>query len=608
MLKVIKNFVPAAIFIAAILAFGALSEKSSAIQIRSDFVVRVNSSLSLTVPSQEVKLMLTPGSNEIVYKDLDINLHTNNKNGATVYISTNKSTYPRSAANYYDYEDRWTAANSLVGRTTSREIESIGLEKGTIGIDSFPRGKWGVSIDGGETYAGVPPKNLTAKPVLEAENDATDRTATVRFGAKVDDELPSDYYENTVVFTAIATYSPKTVESIIYMQEIDTEVAESMVEGAQYQLLDIRDGKKYWVSRLADGNVWMTQNLDLTLSTGITLTPDDTDISEDWTPVHSTIANFNSEYDSWVKDGTSPYSFGITNDYDKMYVFGPSGYGTITNCENQNSTYEYCEHYNVGKYYNWAAAVAKNDVTAIAVDGEDLNIDQSICPAGWKLPVGYQGEGQQSDFTAMISKAKVATVVTNSDGMSEATYLTNGYDMTRLTPLFLVTAGERTSSGQIDKWPSIGTYWTSTIHDSPNVDFIAFRNGSSATLLTNTNTGVYSTTGTTTSIYEELSIGRSVRCLTRPTETHVIEYVNNNGVVIGRQVEANTVSIWPMMIQPYKYIDSNTYNTNNLSRVKYWSCWPSNNSGNGGGQIQEGGTVTVDSTNNNKMVCRAYFD
>ena len=47
-----------------------------------------------------------------------------------------------------------------------------------------------------------------------------------------------------------------------------------------FALKDTRDGKKYVVRRLADGNCWMTQNLNLDLYTGMTLTSDDTDISD----------------------------------------------------------------------------------------------------------------------------------------------------------------------------------------------------------------------------------------------------------------------------------------------------------------------------------------
>ena len=48
-----------------------------------------------------------------------------------------------------------------------------------------------------------------------------------------------------------------------------------------FALKDARDGKKYVVRRLADGNCWMAQNLNLDLYTGMTLTSDDTDINEE---------------------------------------------------------------------------------------------------------------------------------------------------------------------------------------------------------------------------------------------------------------------------------------------------------------------------------------
>ena len=50
-----------------------------------------------------------------------------------------------------------------------------------------------------------------------------------------------------------------------------------------FALKDTRDGKRYVVRRMADGNCWMAQNLDLDLYTGMTLSAEDTDISTDWT-------------------------------------------------------------------------------------------------------------------------------------------------------------------------------------------------------------------------------------------------------------------------------------------------------------------------------------
>lgn len=54
-----------------------------------------------------------------------------------------------------------------------------------------------------------------------------------------------------------------------------------------FKLIDIRDQHPYLVRRLADGNCWMVENLALELSTSGTLTPEDSDVSEDWDPYES---------------------------------------------------------------------------------------------------------------------------------------------------------------------------------------------------------------------------------------------------------------------------------------------------------------------------------
>ncbi len=39
---------------------------------------------------------------------------------------------------------------------------------------------------------------------------------------------------------------------------------------------------RYWVTKLADGNIWMTQNLDYDLVAGTTLTSSDSDVDSNW--------------------------------------------------------------------------------------------------------------------------------------------------------------------------------------------------------------------------------------------------------------------------------------------------------------------------------------
>ena len=72
------------------------------------------------------------------------------------------------------------------------------------------------------------------------------------------------------------------LDNIAYMQDMTPTLCASAPEGDTTQLVDKRDGKKYWVAKLADGNYWMTQNLELDLS-GRTLTPADSDVSSNWT-------------------------------------------------------------------------------------------------------------------------------------------------------------------------------------------------------------------------------------------------------------------------------------------------------------------------------------
>ena len=131
----------------------------------------------------------------------------------------------------------------------------------------------------------------------------------------------------------------------------------SLSTNQQIQLQDSRDKKMYWVGKLPDGNCWMTQNLDLDLSTSRTLTPADTNISSNWTPRTSTTTGSFSGYNSSSGDTGKSHNPG-----DVYY-------------ENASGT---DQHYHVGNYYQWSAATAGYTGTSRSA--------QSICPKGWALP------------------------------------------------------------------------------------------------------------------------------------------------------------------------------------------------------------------------------
>lgn len=201
----------------------------------------------------------------------------------------------------------------------------------------------------------------------------------------------------SVIFNGIAT-----------MQEMTPEICAAAKEGDTMRLQDTRDGKYYWVAKLADENCWMTQNLDLDLS-GRTLTPADSDVSSDW--------SFGSAGGSWytsaaggstdntaiqgwdlgeyVKTDPTATTFCTSHsdlsECTSQFTQITSGMTPYTEATNEGklpaenvavSDNQYDAHYLVGNYYSWPAATAGsgNNVSAPG-DAAD-----SICPANWRLP------------------------------------------------------------------------------------------------------------------------------------------------------------------------------------------------------------------------------
>ena len=136
------------------------------------------------------------------------------------------------------------------------------------------------------------------------------------------------------------------------MQDFTTSICNNISVNYQLQLIDSRDSKMYWVGKLPDNNCWMTQNLDLNLSTGTPLNPSDTNISSNWTPPISTIMRSSC----WDREDDTGYSC----DPGDRYYEDTSGSDS---------------HYHVGNYYQGYTATLGYTGTS-----------QSICPKGWTLP------------------------------------------------------------------------------------------------------------------------------------------------------------------------------------------------------------------------------
>ena len=279
------------------------------------------------------------------------------------------------------------------------------------------------------------------------------------------------------------------------MQNFSQKDADAMALHQEEILVDARDGKNYYVTKLKDGNVWMTQNLDLDLSTSTTLTHADTDLgwtnldtNATWTPLRSTINasgntmnTYPTQTGGWAADGTNswsdddytPYSVDAGYKYilpiEKTAADGSAWnstpydtiYNSLAECQaaasdsSKNSFGLACDgHTSVGNYYNFAAANATNNVeTTLGGSAnvvENKVMPDSICPKGWRLPID---QTTNNEFNTLLGSA-------NYNVISSFNY--QGLNAIRKAPLYFVRSGHVTG-GMLGSAGVASIVWSSTV-------------------------------------------------------------------------------------------------------------------------------------------------
>lgn len=223
------------------------------------------------------------------------------------------------------------------------------------------------------------------------------------------------------------TPAPKPLMELTYMQEMTTKGCAASNVGDTKQLIDQRDNKQYWVAKLADGNCWMTQNLDLDLTAGVELTPDTSDVSAPWDPGATTFTSVSEGSGSlsnqtlveswnlgeWVKTDPDAYNSGSSSTQGyagfSQYFTDVSGMTPMTEAINEGKTPaenisvqdgQYDAHFLVGNHYSFQAA------TAGSAPLDSGNAPDSICPAGWQLPrYGYSSSnGTIYDYEDLLEQ------------------------------------------------------------------------------------------------------------------------------------------------------------------------------------------------------------
>ena len=386
-------------------------------------------------------------------------------------------------------------------------------------------------------YSGL---SNSSNAILLDNSNAADSSGNIDFkiSAKASNTQPSGEYTGTINFIAITKPTPMNLAESYFahgktryngyytMQDMTTEICndtEVIGEGSQTELIDIRDNKVYWATKLADNHCWMTQNLDLDLSHDRPLTSEDTDLNDGslsgayaknytydpetkiiaWVPKNTTKDYSKNTGTAWAQDNNIAYSLNPGNWYWNGNFYNTAAEECdflSTSCPyfSQNSI-ESNKHLSVGNYYNWPAAIASDDATSLSsntYDNVSNNPQNSICPKRWRMPtISSQTEdviGSTNEF-AVINKLY-------NDGR------TNTFVKMISAPLWFTFAG-RTYGGSVTRSAVNGQYWSSTIHAQNTVCTMTLSSFYGGT--------VYPANCSANSDPSGKSYGRSVRCLAR---------------------------------------------------------------------------------------------
>ena len=335
---------------------------------------------------------------------------------------------------------------------------------GTVTSTTMPVNKWGYSLD--NTDFRVIPTLTDHLTLTEVNHYPTEleKDSTVYIGTKVSNALTAGSYSKNLLFSAIAhdAIVHTTIHSIMNMQDMTPEICSATTtplasatsidwDGTHYgdrnyvpraTLVDSRDQKTYLVSKLADGNCWMSQNLAIDLTEDVPITISNNDGTTDTaTPDYSTQT---STKIAWNKTGDEWRSY-HPNSSEAYYVNGVTKSSAPTDAGNAY-LWE-----SAGNYYNWYAATGGTGTSYI----EEGEAPSSICPKGWRLPTSEGPKSFINLFTTTIGSDDLLT--------------TEAGTAFRADPLnFTLAGGYNWQAKKMNHQGVNGFYWMSTAYDYEN--------------------------------------------------------------------------------------------------------------------------------------------
>lgn len=387
--------------------------------------LRVNSIISLALSSNSLNFAIVPTTSGVFSsQSVQATVETNSTEGYELFFSSvdNQTNMPNQDQNISEF-----IASDFSGTVTSSTMAS---------------NKWGYSLNNTD-FSRIPTLNTQATiKNIDHYPASNEKTTSVYIGTKISTALPFGTYSKDVVLSVIAHDTP-VFNGISTMQQMTPEACSLERVGAMTTLTDTRDGNSYIVKKLADGNCWMTQNLRLGDGhTAMTLYPSDSNVTTDFELPAAPTTLSPTDFEQEVYDVNGIY---IDNTYGGLYNFYTATAGEGTESKTSG------------------------------------NVEQSICPKGWRLPTG----GLNGEFSNLY------------------TYYNSFLDMRDANGPNFTLSGYIINGTYLQK-DAYGTFWSSTVNDSDKSHVLFFyTNGTNSVLPEN---------------YGDKSNGYSIRCVAIPPD------------------------------------------------------------------------------------------
>jgi uncharacterized protein (TIGR02145 family) len=288
--------------------------------------------------------------------------------------------------------------------------------------------------------------NFSAVPTIDTpihHSPSEDETRPFYFAVCVNNEIPSDSYTATVVWTAISVEAkPQMAQNGDFIQDVTLETCPT----DRIWVVDARDNRTYWIQKIPNSGAggatqcWMQTNLAYAGGGDNTYGDVRTLIA------HGSGPGMTNTSARWIAPASPTGSSNFTTNPTPPRT----GVGNATGVNGAQ----------YGFLYNWCGAMGGQTpaCNTTATTGFDTSV--SVCPAGWRLPVGgATNDPAVNDFSALNNA--INSSLTTSDAGLRANW-------------YAVYAGYLNTSGNYTTVGSWGYYWSSTADTPANARNFSF--------------------------------------------------------------------------------------------------------------------------------------